>query len=179
MNLHGDDPYNSLSQTETETKLSSELTARIRNAAIYFSGLTSCSREEHAEHRKCTEMNSANMTKWRLDCDANRAVAYAHYNQKEWDGRHHDGETYPRSVEASCADLKERSRDIGGPCSIGRPMLREPAKSLLKTTDRDVGAGLQRAEFLSVVENPRGYSRERDALDLSIPARDAKQFVDC
>jgi hypothetical protein len=80
---------------------------------------------------------------------------------------------------ASCAGLTISrncgARHVGRPFSIG-PMPGEPKQRALQAADINVGPFFQGAEFFTVVERARADSRERDALDFTVPACDREKL---
>ena len=85
------------------------------------------------------------------------------------------------ATASSCADSAIRKnygpRHIGGPFPIW-PMFGEPKQRALQAADIDVGALLQCAELLAVVQRAGRDGGERNALDLPIPARDLEKLFD-
>lgn len=76
----------------------------------------------------------------------------------------------------SRVDLTRRPRHIRRPITI-RPVLGKPTQDIFQTTNSDIGARLQRAELLPVIESTRRDSRQRDLFDLTVPTGDREQCV--
>lgn len=161
--------------------ISIALHAKVRNAAVFLRGnyrpdLAHVVRPDTLVTDSCQEVEMLLARENGKGLHPPASFSPTRKNHDDWEWECGNSPTYSR-LETSCPDLKERPRDVRWPCSVGRPVLREPSQSLFEAPDCDIGSGLQRAEFLPVIEDSRGDRRKRNALDLSIPARDAKQFV--